>query len=409
MREQAMKSSQLRRGLVNAADVHHLLRGIGKASSTGPTLRSVRRMSNLLAARSEINRRPVGVDGFPYEAYVNPRDYARWDPNLLLAYDCDPMVYLQEEFVFCFRYQPDPTEPIKVNGRVVERGTVANRIVDRSVARKLSANLDSYFSDRSWAYRPGRSTETAILEVRRAIRGGAHWALKTDIKHFFPSINRRILELQLRDSIADQRLCEFILGAIAPLILVDPWTQWVRTGGLPQGNGLSPFLSNLYLHRLDEACSYFEYFRFADDILALGSSREEVLEVQHFIERLLAQLGLRFNEEKTFIRDVYRGPVVFLGYEIRGGNVYPPKEAIARLRRKLRFREQGARKALMMQFVRRFQIGPVRKLFRRLDRELHRLYPPGLTLTGLLDGCRGSSTGEVRSAPVIGFPRGRAA
>lgn len=39
----------------------------------------------------------------------------------------------------------------------------------------------------------------------------------------------------------------------------------------------------------------------------------------------------------------------------------------------------------MKGFVYRYRIGSVRKLFRRLDRQLAHLYPPGLSLASLFD------------------------
>ena len=94
---------------------------------------------------------------------------------------------------------------------------------------------------------------------------------------------------------------------------------------------------------------------------------------------------MQLNEEKSFIRDLYRESLVFLGYELRGGNLYPPQEAVDRLQKKMRIRGQEARLTLMKGFVRRYSIGPVRKLFRRIDRSLNQLYPPGISLTGVLD------------------------
>ena len=49
-------------------------------------------MANLCAALHEISRRPVGVDEIPYEAFVDPLGYVRWDPNFLDAYpDLTPL------------------------------------------------------------------------------------------------------------------------------------------------------------------------------------------------------------------------------------------------------------------------------------------------------------------------------
>src|SRR5579864_4685098 len=105
--------------------------GLGAGPLKVPTIHSVRRMNNLIAARGEINRRVRPGHGFPFEAYVRPCEYARWDPNILLAYDILPMKYLQEEFLCDYGYEPDPTIPINVKGRIVRSGTIANRIVER--------------------------------------------------------------------------------------------------------------------------------------------------------------------------------------------------------------------------------------------------------------------------------------
>ena len=361
-------------------------RGLGPGQLTAPTLRSTSRMKNLVAARGEINRRIGAAGGFPYQAYVNHTEYARLDPNILLAYEPNPMAYIQDEFVYFYAYVPDHTVPIEVKGRIVETGTIKNRIIERSLTRRLSAALDPYFSNRSWAYRPNRSTEMAIFEVRQAIRRGLHWALKTDISSFFGSIKREILENQLRWSIADQDLCDMILTANSPNIRIGWSNIRMRTGGIPQGNILSPFLANLHLNGFDEACSRLDYRRYADDLFVLASSLEEIVAARQYIEQLLAELGLQLNEKKTFIRDLYRQPIVFLGFELRGGSVYPPRKAILRFEQQLRVRGQHARRDLMNNFVRRFHMGPVRKLFRRIDRELHSWYPEGVTLTGLLEG-----------------------
>jgi hypothetical protein len=190
-------------------------------------------------------------------------------------------------------------------------------------------------------------------------------------------------------------LIGFIFEAISPFKLVE---REFITSGLPTGNGLSPVLSNLHLHRFDLAMEGFNYFRFVDDIVVLADRRETVQEARDRIGLLLSALGLRLNEkpEKTRICDLHRQSVVFLGYEIRGGNLYPSEKSILRLERRLRVWGQRAlsnpmmadisKASIMKGFVRKFRSGPVRKLFRVLDRTLRQHYPPGVTLTGMLDG-----------------------
>ncbi len=346
--------------------------GLSTSQAPGPTLRAVRRLTNISAALHEISRRPVGIDEIPYEAFLDPIGHMRWNPNLLDAYpDLNPLKTIQESLVH--PYTPDASEAIRVKGRDLERGTVANRLVERAITKKLNANLDRYLNSRSFGYRPGRSAEMAILQVRQAVRRGLHWALKTDIKDFFQSIDRRILENQLSEPLQDEGLRNTVMAVVSPLVVANGRTLQ-RDNGLPGGNGLSPVLSNLYLHRIDECCSTFEYFRYADDMLVLGTSWDAVSTARKVIRVTLESIGLQLNHSKTFIRDLHRQSVVFLGYELRGGNLYPPEENIRRFQTKLELRGLRDRKKLMKDFVHRYRIGPVRKLFRRLDRQLGHLY-----------------------------------
>lgn len=376
------RSGKLEKGVPTVNDVSL---GINIVGVPAPTLRSVRRMPNLERALREVSRRPVGCDGIRWESFADPLGYVRWDPNLLdLSPELQPLRHIQERIAHSD--EPDPVEEILVDGRrLVQRGTVWDRVIQRAIARKLLICFDPCFAPGSWGYRPVRSPERAIVEVRNQIRAGAHWAFRTDIQRFFHNVNRDILAAQLRAAVPDQSLCEYLLRAISPMVLSRRGSGLQHTG-LPEGNGVTPFLANLHLHGLDVACSGLAYFRYVDDILVLGRTLNEVLQANAFIKLILNRFHLRLNEEKTYIRDLYREPVVFLGYELRGGNVYPPEQAIARFREKLtKFRGQEARRGLMVGFVRRFGIGPVRKLFRRLDRELVQLYPPGLSLVGLLE------------------------
>jgi len=369
--------------------VNDLSQGIKAVHAPTPTLKSVRRMPNLIKALSEVNRRPVGCDGIRWEGFGEPLAYLRWNPNFLdLFPDLQPLKNLQERIAYS--EEPDPAEEVVVDrGRVVQRSTVADRIIQRTVARKLRLSFDRFLAPGCWGYRPGRSTEQAIVEVRSCIRAGAHWAFKTDVENFFPSVDRAILYAQLRATIPDQDLCDFLMKMISP-VLLSRKSSVFQVAGLPQGNGITPFLANFYLHGLDIALAELKYFRYVDDILVLGRTRQEVLQAQHRIQELLGQLHLQLNNQKTYVRDLYRQSVTYLGYEIRGGNLYPPEKAITRFKQELQGRGQEDRKNLMDSFVRRFRVGPVRKLFRRLDRDLIQLYPPGLTLVGLLEKGVGS-------------------
>jgi hypothetical protein len=52
--------------------MNDLFRGLATGLSCAPTMRSVRKMTSLRAALHEINRRPVGIDTIPRDAFVDP-------------------------------------------------------------------------------------------------------------------------------------------------------------------------------------------------------------------------------------------------------------------------------------------------------------------------------------------------
>ena len=355
-----------------------------------PTMRSIRRMTNLAVVLAEINRKPLGIDGFPWESYLRPIAYSRWNPRFRWAYpQLDPLRTIQETLMAPnVLYLPDATRLAWVKGRPIEIGTVASRLVERAAVRKLSSYCDKHlFNEACWGYRVGRSTEMAIKDVQRAVRSGWHFALKTDIKSFFPSVNREMLEFILRELLNDQDLCDFLMSASSPYC---PG----RERGLPQGNGLSPLLGNLFLTVFDVACSELRLWRWADDLLVLTRTEEELRQARQIVERATATLHLRLNSEKTFERDLHQHPLIFLGFELRGGNIFPSGKAIEKLRSVLRIRGKKDCQDYMKAFAQRYSVGKVRKLFRRLDRELKQQYPQGWTLTGLLDQVRGGRGGQ---------------
>lgn len=395
------------------AELYQLYRGIGTGFEKAPTAVSVRKIANLEAALSEINKRPIGCDGFPYWAYREPIKYARLDPNFLLAYpSANPIQEIHEQLGF--NAYPHPVLIKKTRkGREIQIGTVQNRLIERAFARKLTTHLNPFLPPGCCGFRPGISADQIGVQIRSSIRNGNHFAFRTDIKQFFQSINREILALQLADTLKDKELCEMIFEAISPSI---GRGEFIRSG-LPTGSGLSPVLANLHLYRFDLALSRFHYFRYVDDILVLAQDPEVLLQARTLIESLLHALGLRLNSAKTSdgVCDLHRESVIFLGFEIRGGNLYPSKSSVMKLRARLRIWGQKAWKdpmaavrsqtAILKCFVKRFHIGPVRKLFRRIDRELARYYPVGISLTSRLD----EITLTLTLSTKTGFTRGKAA
>jgi RNA-directed DNA polymerase len=85
--------------------------------------------------------------------------------------------------------------------------------------------------------------------------------------------------------------------------------------GAPQGGVLSPLLSNIYLHQLDQLMTDrgHRIVRFADDFIILCKSQKGVKRVMKGVRIFLEEeLGLTINHEKTRWSTQRRNPLPFL-------------------------------------------------------------------------------------------------
>lgn len=117
----------------------------------------------------------------------------------------------------------------------------------------------------------GRGTHDGLARVKKAMKDvpGTTYCLKLDIKKFYPSINKEILKQKIRTKFKDVDL----------LMLLDEIIDSCEHG-VPIGNYTSQYFANFYLTRMDhwikEELGIKYYFRYCDDIVILGSSKERL-------------------------------------------------------------------------------------------------------------------------------------
>lgn len=102
----------------------------------------------------------------------------------------------------------------------------------------------------------------------------------------------------------------------------------VRTAGsgAPQGSPLSPLLSNLYLHKFDEALtnSGFKLIRYCDDFVIPCRTKTDCQTALKTAKKALAALRLHMRPEKILILPP-ASPFVFLGNQFTSdGRILPP-------------------------------------------------------------------------------------
>ncbi|MEU9609895.1 reverse transcriptase domain-containing protein [Streptomyces sp. NPDC048057] len=253
--------------------------------------------------------------------------------------------------------------------------TWSDKLVGEVVRLLLEAYYDPTFSDHSHGFRAGRGCHTALREVEACWKGTV-WLVEGDIADCFGSLDHEIMMAILAEKIRDNRFLRLIRNMLKAGYLED-WSWNATLSGAPQGGVVSPVLSSIYLHKLDEFVETvlipeytrgtrrkaympyrrvqkamilarnegdreklrslrkeirhlpsadprdpgyrrLKYVRYADDhLLGFTGPRAEAEKIkQRLTEFLRDELKLELSQEKTLITHARTKAARFLGYEI---------------------------------------------------------------------------------------------
>ncbi len=238
-------------------------------------------------------------------------------------------------------YQPLPVvvfEKKKEKGkpRPIGISTIRDKVVQQAVVRVITPLFDKNFLPCCYAYRPGHSALDAVNKAGRLIKAGHVWALQMDVETFFDTINHDIV-LDLIKRTVDEKPLMRLISRLLKAKIFREMGLFDNTVGSQQGSGLSPLLSNIYMHPVDHFLweKYKDtYLRFSDDITLFSDEKEKLEQAQGIIEQCLNQLKLSVNKSKTLMTHLSSG-IVYLGYymDVRGRG--PDKKSTDQLQHRL--------------------------------------------------------------------------
>jgi len=208
-------------------------------------------------------------------------------------------------------YFPSPVKAVEIpkshgdGVRILGVPTVADRIAQTVVARRLEAKVEPIFHPDSYGYRPGRSALDAVAVCRKRC-WKYDWTIDLDVQKFFDSVPWNLMVKAVEAHADDPWVVLYVRRWLkAPLMLPDGTLQQ-RDRGTPQGSSVSPVLANLFLHYAFDAWMARHYpsvpfERYCDDAVVHCRSQAQARHVARAIADRMAEVGLRLHPDKTRI------------------------------------------------------------------------------------------------------------
>lgn len=216
--------------------------------------------------------------------------------------------------------------------------TMRDRAKQALALLALEPEWEAKFEPNSYGFRPGRSTLDAIEAIHSSINKKPKYVLDADIRKCFDRINHEQLLKKLKTFPKMERQIRAWLKAG----IIDGTSELFPKEGTPQGGVISPLLSNIALHGMEEMLgkwvetipaynpggtilskaarrSRLTLVRYADDFVVLHPELEIIEEARRKISEWLAPMGLELHPDKTSIKHTFLGKpgFRFLGFWIR--------------------------------------------------------------------------------------------
>ncbi|WP_234859050.1 group II intron reverse transcriptase/maturase [Aquimarina aquimarini] len=203
--------------------------------------------------------------------------------------------------------------------------TIRDRVVQMAVKLLIEPLWESEFCNTSYGFRPKRGAKQAIKQVKQNIYDRHQFVYDADLSKYFDTIPHNKLFVLLKKRLVDKGILSLIHQWLTAPVRLPNGKLLASTAGSPQGGVISPLLSNIYLHAFDEIVNHpngkfakanIRMVRYADDFLLMGKwyFSKEILQ---YIDRIMGNMGLTLNKEKTKLLHSCKSSLFFLGFEFR--------------------------------------------------------------------------------------------
>ena len=227
---------------------------------------------------------------------------------------------------------------------------VSDRVVIKAIAIELEEHLEKS-RGLSFAYQKGLGVKEAVEKINEYCQNGYSYVLEADLINFFGTVDKD----SLLNDVVFKRLSDTTINTLIQQALnqsignLDSFNVEQKKyfenidKGIPQGNALSPLLSNIFLSPFDLRLKDkgFKLVRYADDFVIMCTSEKECEEAYIECCTVLEELNLNIHklEEggKTRIVNFNKHDTMdFLSVTFDGNVFYPSFANVERLKSKIR-------------------------------------------------------------------------